>query len=168
MRIANGALAIFVLVLLAGCDNQDGIINPIVPIQPDPEPPGAGVKATEVRDLAALERLRGNAGITLQWIHWQKRGLLEVTQRGAVVHLKGLQVAPDGKGLLDLDGDVLSIDTDQFIFRGRITISDTPDPGRSCFKNGDSVFAITQQRKYWRMREFEWCDSLTDYIDIYF
>ena len=23
-------------------------------------------------------------------------------------------------------------------------------------------------RRYWRMREFEWCDRLTDYIDIYF
>ncbi len=118
--------------------------------------------------MAALEELRGNSGLTLQWIGWDKRGRVEVSQRGNVVHLKGAQVAPDGKGRVEIDGDVLSIDSNDFIFRGRITITDSPDPGRKCVKDGDSEFAITQGRRYWRMREFEWCDQLTDYIDIYF
>ena len=126
------------------------------------------VSATEVRDLAALEKLRGNAGLTLQWIDWNTRGILEVSQRGKVVHLSGGQTASNGKGKLQIEGDVLSIDADSFIFRGRIEMMDTPDLGRSCIKNGDSEFAITQGRQYWRMREFEWCDGLTDYIDIYF
>jgi hypothetical protein len=130
-----------------------------------PLPP---VQATEVRDLAALEELRGNSGLTLQWIGWEQRGRVEVSQRGNVVHLKGAQVAPDGKGRVEIEGDVLSIDSNDFIFRGRITITDTPDAGRKCVKDGDSEFAITQGRRYWRMREFEWCDQLTDYIDIYF
>jgi hypothetical protein len=68
---------------------------------------------------------------------------------------------------VELEGDVLSIDTKHFIFRGRIALIDTPDKDRPCIKDGDSEFAITQSRKYWRMREFEWCDHLTDYIDIY-
>lgn len=130
--------------------------------------PLAPVRATEVRDLSALEKLRGNAGLTLQWIGWTKRGLLEVSQRGAVVHLKGAQYAPDGKGKVAIEGDLLTIDTSHFIFRGRVEIIDTPDAGRKCIKEGDSEFAITQGRKYWRMREFEWCDQLTDYVDIYF
>ncbi len=121
-----------------------------------------------MRDLAALEELRGNSGLTLQWIGWEQRGRVEVSQRGNVVHLKGAQVAPDGKGRVEIEGDVLSIDSNDFIFRGRITITDTPDAGRKCVKDGDSEFAITQGRRYWRMREFEWCDQLTDYIDIYF
>lgn len=137
------------------------------PIYVDPAPI-APVRATEVRDRAALERLRGNAGLTLQWIGWEKRGVLEVSQRGDVVHIEGTQVAPDGKGRVEVEGDVLSIDAAHFIFRGRIAITDTPDPGRKCVKKGDSEFAITQGRKYWRMREFEWCDQLTDYVDIYF
>lgn len=130
--------------------------------------PLPAVLATEVRNQAALERLRGNAGLTLQWIGWEKRGILEVSQRGPLVHLKGSQVAPGGKGRLEIEGDVLSIDSNSFILRGQIRIMDTPDAGRSCLKENDSEFAITQGRKYWRLREFEWCDGLTDYIDIYF
>jgi hypothetical protein len=84
------------------------------------------------------------------------------------VHLSGSQLAPEGKGRVELEGDVLSIDTNHFILRGRIAITDTPDAGRKCMKDGGSEFAITQDRKYWRMPEFEWCDGLTDYIDIYF
>lgn len=139
----------------------------VPPMRADPAPL-APVRAIEVRDRAALERLRGNAGLTLQWIGWEKRGLLEVSQRGEIVHIKGSQAAPDGKGRLEVEGDVLSIDSTHFILRGRIAITNTPDEGRKCVKQGDSEFAITQGRKYWRMREFEWCDQLTDYVDIYF
>lgn len=130
--------------------------------------PLAPVKATEVRSKSALERLRGNSGLTLQWIGWDQRGTLDVSQAGDVVHISGSQVAPDGKGSVRVDGDVLAIDDKHFILRGTIEIADTPDPGRRCLKQGDSEFAITGNRKYWRMREFEWCDYLTDYIDIYF
>lgn len=138
-------------------------------ISTDPAPkPLAPVKATEVRSKSAVEKLRGNSGLTLQWISWDQRGTLDVKQVGDVVHLSGSQVAPDGKGRLNVDGDVLSIDDKHFILRGTIEITDTPDPGRRCVKQGDSEFAITANRKYWRMREFEWCDYLTDYIDIYF
>ena len=39
---------------------------------------------------------------------------------------------------------------------------------RICEKTKDWHFAITQGRPYYRLREFEWCDGLTDYIDLYF
>jgi hypothetical protein len=162
------------LTLLAACQTTMPEVETIAsappaeaPVRADPAPL-APVRATEVRDRAALEKLRGNAGLTLQWIDWEKRGTLEVTQRGDVVHIKGAQASPDGKGRVEVEGDVLSIDATHFILRGRIAITDTPDTGRKCVKEGDSEFAITQGRKYWRMREFEWCDQLTDYVDIYF
>ncbi len=126
------------------------------------------VKETEARNQSALEKLRGNVGISVQWNYDSPRGDLEVTQKDNVVHLRGIQNAVNGKGRLEIDGDVLSIDAAHFIFRGRISMIDTPDEDRKCIKEGDSEFAITQNRKYWRMREFEWCDGLTDYIDIYF
>jgi hypothetical protein len=159
---------LFCLTCLNGCKAENAPLGSVSTPSVASTAALPAVKATEVRDLTALEKLRGNAGLTLQWIDWENRGILEVSQRGEVVHLKGMQAAPDGKGRLELEGDVLSIDTGHFIFRGRIAIIDTPDSGRSCVKNGDSEFAITQGRKYWRMREFEWCDGLTDYIDIYF
>jgi hypothetical protein len=159
---------LFFLTCLSGCKAGNAAVESASTTSAATSVASAAVKATEVRDLSALERLRGNAGLTLQWIDWEQRGILEVSQRGDVVHLKGTQVAAGGNGRLEMEGDVLSIDSGHFIFRGTIKIKDTPDAGRSCVKNGDSEFAITQGRKYWRMREFEWCDGLTDYIDIYF
>lgn len=125
------------------------------------------VKTTEVRDQLALRKLLNNSGLTLQWIGWEKRGKIKAVKNGEVVHLSGSQAGPDG-ARLEIDGDVLAIDTRHFILRGRVAITNTPDAGRNCIKDGDSEFAITQNRKYWRLREFEWCDHLTDYVDIYF
>ncbi len=121
----------------------------------------------DVDDEEMWSKLISNSGITLQWIGWQKRGKLNATVKGSVIHLSGGQTGPNGAKLA-LDGDVLFVDTDYFIFRGRIAISNTPDAGRHCVKEGESVFQITRNRKYWRLREFEWCDQLTDYVDIYF
>ena len=163
---------LLILGALGACGSSEKVeTSAAAPPPTRSEPVGTklpSVAATEVRDRAALETLRGNAGLTLQWIGWDRRGELEVSQNGDVVHLDGKQVAPEGKGRLEIEGDVLRIDSNNFIFRGRIEITDTPDEGRRCIKDGDSEFAITQGRKYWRMREFEWCDQLTDYIDIYF
>ena len=62
----------------------------------------------------------------------------------------------------------LQIGEGYFILRGTVAITDTPDPGRECRADKNWRFAITQNRQYYRLREFEWCDGLTDYVDIYF
>ncbi len=129
----------------------------------------ANLPATVVQDQSALEKILGNEGISMQWLGWtEERGLLDAFWIGKTLHLKGSQSQKDGTGKLFIDGYVVRVDKTSFIFRGTISITDSPDQGRKCTKNGDSPFAITQNRKYWRMREFEWCDYLTDYIDIYF
>ena len=71
-------------------------------------------------------------------------------------------------GRLFLDGTITEIGAGYFTFEGTIRITDTPDPGRQCEDNKSWHFAVTQNRPYYRLREFEWCDGLTDYIDIYF
>lgn len=76
--------------------------------------------------------------------------------------------AGSGGGRLFLDGSILEIGEGFFTFRGTIRITDTPDAGRSCERDKTWHFAITQNRPYYRLREFGWCDGLTDYIDIYF
>lgn len=128
--------------------------------QPAPDAP-----ATIVASPDALTRLRHNSGITLQWISWDYRGRLLVSDRGDVVHLAGGQT---GTGRLELDGDVVSINQDAFTFHGRIVIRDAPDPGRACVRDGNFEFRITGQRHYWRLQQMEQCDGLTDYVDIYF
>ena len=129
--------------------------------------PEAG-SPTIIADPAALARLRNNQGITLQWIDWDHRGRLRVSDLAERVHLSGGQQARRGAGRLTLDGDVVEIGPRSFTFRGRIAISDTPDPGRDCVRDGTYEFRITGRRRYWRLQQMEQCDGLTDYVDIYF
>jgi hypothetical protein len=123
---------------------------------------------TVVRDQAALNRLRRNSGITLQWISFEApaRGHVIVTDRGGLVHLSGAQRG--GGGELMLEGDVLSIDARSFSFRGEISIVGTPDATRNCLRDGTYEFRVTGQRRYWRLQQMEVCDGLTDYVDIYY
>src|SRR6186713_1711200 len=75
---------------------------------------------TIVGDPAALARLRGNTGITLQWISWDHRGRVRVSEAAGLVHLSGSQQARGGAGRLELDGDVVEIGAGSFTFRGHI------------------------------------------------
>ncbi len=114
--------------------------------------------------------LRENTGITLQWIDWDERGQVKVTvNENGVWLLSGVQTSPDGRpGTVVVNGIITEIGSDYFLLDGLVSISDTPDVGRRCSDKKIWRFGITQDRQYWRLREFEWCDGLTDYIDIYF
>ncbi|PEQ14693.1 hypothetical protein B2G71_00785 [Novosphingobium sp. PC22D] len=129
-----------------------------------PAYPGEATRVLSERDAA---RLRNNKGLTLQWIDWNTRGSAVVTP-GPLWTLRGAQAQAGGKGRLFLDGVILEIGEGYFTFRGTIRISDTPDPGRKCEADKTWHFAVTQNRSYYRLREFEWCDYLTDYVDLYF
>lgn len=125
--------------------------------------------ATRILSQDAAHRLRNNSGMTLQWITWDRRGDVEVTvDANGVWHLSGSQSAQDGPGRVTVEGVVTEIGADYFLLDGRVTITDTPDPDRQCAADKVWRFGVTQGRQYWRLREFEWCDGLTDYIDIYF
>lgn len=114
------------------------------------------------------QRLAANKGLTLQWIDWNTRGTVIVTRNDGLWHLRGAQSEAGGPGRLFLDGHIVEIGQGYFTFKGTVRITDTPDRGRSCEATKTWHFAITQNRPYYRLREFEWCDRLTDYIDIYF
>ena len=85
-----------------------------------------------------------------------------------LLRLHGGQSAPKGKGQLKIDGIVTRIDASEFTFVGRIDMTDTPDIGRNCVREGEMQFRVTQNREYWRLQQMEVCDGLTDYVDIYF
>ncbi|MXO65069.1 hypothetical protein GRI91_04825 [Altererythrobacter endophyticus] len=130
--------------------------------------PETNITKTNILSAEAANRLRHNSGVTLQWIGWDQRGTLNAWNDRGLIRLKGGQRSDDQPGGLTLEGVVTEIGADHFVFDGRITIKDTPDIGRDCSADKSWYFGITQNRKYWRLREFEWCDGLTDYIDIYF
>jgi hypothetical protein len=131
-----------------------------------PPPP----ERTVVNDRAALQRLRRSSGITLQWISFEtpEWGQVVATMRGGLLHLTGSRTERRGPGRLTLDGDVLQVDSRSFTFKGRIVITAAPDPGRNCVRDGTYEFRVTQRRRYWRLQDFEACDGLADYVDIYF
>ena len=138
------------------------------PESPVPSPEAPSTAGTTILDRTAAERLLAAEGITLQWISWNYRGSLSVWDEQGTIHLRGSQDEADGPGRLEIDGEVREIGADYFVFDGRISIRDTPDAGRRREADKTWRFAITQNRPYWRLREFEWCDGLTDYVDIYF
>lgn len=147
-------------------DNPPPEIRRVPRFEPVPPPPPA---RTIVKDVRALERLRGNSGLTLQWISWDHRGQVNVREVGEMIYLNGEQRARDGSSaIVSLSGGVSEIGKDYFILQGSLTIQNTPDEGRDCELAGPMEFRVTQNRKYWRLRKFEWCDDLTDYVDIYF
>lgn len=130
----------------------------------------AAVSAPErTRVISARDagHLLAAKGVTLQWLDWNTRGSVHVV-RGPVWRLTASQAQAGGPGRLFLDGDIVEIGEGYFTFRGSISITDTPDEPRLCEANKDWHFAITQNRPYYRLREFESCDDLTDYIDIHF
>jgi hypothetical protein len=128
----------------------------------------AAPPATRILDPAAAQRLRANKGVTLQWIDWNRRGSAHVSVANGVWTLRAAQAEAGGPGRLFLEGRVTEIGRNYFLFDGTLRITDTPDKGRTCEKRDVWRFAVTQNRRYWRIRTFEWCDDLTDYVDIYF
>lgn len=133
-----------------------------------PPPVDESAPHTVVFARAEAERLLAASGVTLQWIDWNLRGSVFVREETGTIRLTGSQTSSEGPGSLFLDGEVREVGEGYFLFDGVIRIADTPDPGRRCEADKLWHFAVTQGRPYWRLREFEWCDDLTDYVDIYF
>lgn len=161
IRLARPILALLPVVL-AACTTAPETPPQTVP----PAPLATPLEAIRVLDQLALQRLLANKGVTLQWLGWDQRGSVNTRMEGGVLRLTAAQTK--GTGRLMMDGAVREIGSDYFIFRGVIRMENTPDRGRRCELSKDWRFGITQNRPYWRLREFEWCDGLTDYIDIYF
>lgn len=114
------------------------------------------------------ERLMRNEGTSLQWISWEERGpvWVAVSESGHWLLLGGQNGGKDG--FMDLEGFITEIGEDYFVYEGTIRILGAPDKERACEATKTWRFEVTQNRSYYRLREFEWCDYLTDYIDIYF
>ena len=181
MRLAAGWMVLTAAMLMTACQSEAPAVESASAQAPEPNqapPPQPVVIAVQPEDLpvlqtkvlnkAALAKLIGNSGLTLQWISWDTRGKMYVGEDRGEYWIEGKQETQDGKGSVYVDGRVTEIGSDYFLMEGEISIIGTPDKERVCKRVKPWRFAVTQGRKYWRLREFEWCDGLTDYIDIYF
>lgn len=160
--------------MLAACASAP-VSFPLAPAADVGDPPetSRAEEPTRILDRDTAYRLENNSGITLQWISWDYRGDAAISRQAENQwFLSARQNARRGvtpaDGFVSVAGRIAEIGRDYFLLDGRIRIEDAPDVGRRCDETGTWRFAVTQNRKYWRLRDFEWCDGLTDYIDIYF
>ena len=144
----------------------NGSLRAHSPVQQNSATALVPVQKTEIKNQAAYERLLNNSGVTVQWLWSAPRGKLNAKDVNDVVRIDGEQA--NFEGTLKINGEIVSIDSDRFIFRGTILILDAPDKGRRCERTGDYEFRATGKRKYWRLQQMESCDRLTDYVDIFY
>ena len=144
----------------------DGDASPPPPhVGPAPEQTGE----TRIVDPAEAERLLGTHGLTLQWIGWDRPGEAVVTRDAdGTYRITGTQRDPSRNASVSINGVITEIGTNYFQLDGNVSITNAPDAGRACSRDKEWYFAVTENRRYWRLREFEWCDGLTDYVDVYF
>ena len=125
---------------------------------------------TVVNDKAAAKMLLGRHKLSLQWISWDYFGTAAIRNEAAVYSIRGSQKGRGNSDLLTIEGIIVSIDTKQFVFEGKIVTQVSHiNGGKPCIRQGDFTFKITGKRRYWRLQEMDNpCDEATDYVDIYF
>jgi len=125
---------------------------------------------TVVNDAKAKKMLLGKHPLSLQWISWDYFGTATVTDKKGVLYLTGEQKERGGSDYLRLDGTITEINARDFKFDGVIEMQISHNNGGApCKREGEMTFAITQNRKYWRLQEMHNpCDGVTDYVDVYF
>jgi hypothetical protein len=125
---------------------------------------------TIINDPAARQNLLGIHRFSLQWISWDHFGKVTVTERGGTLFIKGEQLGRGNSDSLTIDGAITRVDTKEFTFQGEIvTQVSTNNNGAPCRRNGEMVFRITGNRKYWRLQQMNSpCEDIVDYVDIFF
>jgi len=130
-----------------------------------------GQQRTVINDRNAARMLLGRHRLSLQWVSWNYFGTANVTNTNGVYRIKGEQL---GRGkntdYVRIDGVITSISPKEFKFDGKVEMRVSHiNGGQPCLREGELTFAITKNRRYWRMQEMDNpCDQVTDYVDIYF
>jgi len=125
---------------------------------------------TIVSNANAGKMLLGKHRFALQWISWDYFGAATVTDKKGVLYLKGEQKGRGSDDFLTIDGTVTQIDEKEFKFNGKIVTKVSHlNEGNPCSREGEMTFAITKNRRYWRLQDMSNpCDDVLDYIDIFF
>jgi hypothetical protein len=126
--------------------------------------------STIVNSPTAAKKLVGKHKLNLQWIgsdNWVEFGNLKVTDRQGMMLMSGNQAK--GEDYLQINGKIIKIDDKQFTFKGKIvTQVSHMNKGEACERDGEMIFKITENRKYWRLQQMQSpCDTATDYVDIF-
>jgi hypothetical protein len=125
---------------------------------------------TEIKDQTARTRLLGNHRLSLQWISWDYFGQAAVTEKNGTLFIKGEQKSRKGDDYVKIDGVITLVEKGEFRFQGTIIMKISHiNGGNPCKREGEMSFAIKAKRRYWRLQQMDNpCDTVTDYVDLYF
>ena len=113
----------------------------------------------------------GHHKLSLQWISWDYFGDAEITKSASgEMWIQGEQKSKENSDKLSIYGSLEQISPTHLRFKGQILIEVSGIANSApCMRYGDFNFKSTAGRKYWRLQEMDNpCDSVTDYVDIYF
>jgi hypothetical protein len=130
---------------------------------------GAGrpIIPTRISSASARQALIGEHKLSLQWISWTQFGKATVTDDDGMLILKGEQRI--GSEYVILNGTITDVSEKSFTFDGVIeSKTSSVNNGQPCIRRGQMEFAITGNRRYWRMQKMDNpCEAVTDYVDIF-
>jgi hypothetical protein len=134
---------------------------------------------TVVEDPGAYRLLSASKACALQWV--DKPALGTVVVEGdpkSTLKIRCTHVSENGKTYLKMQGDVVKITAQTFVFKGTILVKQETDldpqtfqskPGVECRREGVMTFARRGRRRFWRLQEPDMtnpCNKTTDYVDI--
>jgi len=120
---------------------------------------------------AFQRNLVGQHGITLQWISWEHRGTVKITEEDKVLKIRGIQKSKENiTDSVSIEGTLEVINDKEIRFTGKIiTTVSYNNQGKPCEKEGTYTFKKIGNRRYWRLQEMKNCDGVVlDYVDLYF
>jgi hypothetical protein len=131
---------------------------------------GFSQQKTLINDAKMKTKLLGKHMFSLQWISWDYFGSATITENKGILSLKGAQKSRENDDYVKIDGEITSVDSKSFVFEGTVeTKISHINNGEPCVREGEMTFAITKNRKYWRLQDMNNpCDDVADYVDIYF
>ena len=113
----------------------------------------------------------GKYGITLHWVSWEKRGIIQITDnKNGEFQIKGEQKSKTDNDFLEIDGKLRQVSSTEIVFEGIIKTSVSYiNKGNICERKGRYTFIAKPGKKYWRLKESKNCEGgmVVDYIDLY-
>jgi len=131
---------------------------------------GTNHPKTIINDQTAKQMLLGKHRFSLQWISWDYFGSATVTETNGTLSITGEQRGRGDTNYVKMDGIITRVDAKEFGFNGTIIIQvKDNNNGEPCKREGEMTFRITNNRRYWRLKEMDNpCEGIVDYVDIYF
>ena len=126
---------------------------------------------TEAQKLDLCLRI-GKHYISFQWVSMKYFGtaIITRTKETGTYNIIGSHYSKTNSDYLKIQGTLKPLTEKHLVFDGFIdTKIKYINNGMNCHREGKFNFKVSGERQYWRLQEMSNpCDSVTDYIDIYF